>query len=516
MEKKKFVRLVQTGVSVLCIGFLIVASGTALAAPKGNVALATYQAQGMTGFDIHTGSGSHHGTALSLVHAKLIEKDVKGNYGPDLATSWEIGPQWSFVKFYMNKNAKFHDGKPITAEDVKFTIERAMKSKYLWKSELNRNVKKVEVVDKHTVIIHMKAAYPAIMDRCSFYYGIVPKHYIDKVGNKTFAEKAIGGGPFKLVRYKQGVFAEVTANTDHYRKVPNIKNFRLLHVKEGATRSAMLKTGEIDIAQLDPGTFWEMNNVPGIRVEWARDCYLSTLSFYDLAFPDTPSPIHDIRVRKALALGVDRKTICEKVLKGGATPQGDVLAPYNPGFDPSIKPTPYDPEKARALLKEAGYPNGFEISMTCIPSSKMEAEAIAAGFSKIGVKVKLNIPETMIWSRMVRNKKFKGIARDSGPYWNGRGHPASSMWSYTYSTSVWCFVGTPEVDKRLGELAKLSDKKEIAAAAADFSKYYRSILTRSPLWSVHRPHGLRDRIKSFKWPPGWSAPTHFEYLVLND
>ncbi|MFC1887006.1 ABC transporter substrate-binding protein [Thermodesulfobacteriota bacterium] len=517
MKKNKMIAwFFPIGIFILCIGILLAFPGASMAEPRGKAGYATRGSQGMSGFDIHTGSGAYHTTLTSMLYAKLVLKDKDGRLQPDLAKSWEIGPNYSWVKFHLNENARFTDGKPVTAEDVKFTFERAAsRPKYVWGMELKRKLERVEVVDKHTVIIHHKSAYPGLLDRCAGFFGILPKHYIEKVGDEAFAKKPIGAGPFKLVKYKQNVYTDVEANTDHYRKVPNVKYFRYNNVQEPGTRSAMLKTGEIDIAILPTMTFWEVAEDPDIRIVMSKYNYLATLCFYDLRFPEQKSPFHDLRVRKAASMAINRKMICEKVLHGLYIPWGDVLAPYNAGYDPTIKPPAYDLEKAKALLKEAGYPNGFETEITGAPSARLEVQSLAADLSKVGIKVKLNTPEAGTWSKMVRERKFRGIARDSGPWWSGRQHPTTALYSYTHSKSVWCFKGTPEVDKRFEALESLSGK-ELAVKAKAFSKYYRDQYIRVPLWACNTPYGVRKRIKYWEQTPGYVYAVNFEHLELAD
>ena len=309
---------------------------------------------------------------------------------------------------------------------------------------------------------------------------------------------------------------EVEALTKHYRKVPNVKTVRYTNVQEDTTRIAQLKTGEIDMAKLPYGTFWQLKSDPNVRIVYSKFAYLATLSYYDLPFPKEASPFHDIRVRKAASLAINRELIGRKVMHGLVTPWGDMLAPYHPGFDPSLKPPPYDPEKAKALLKEAGYPKGFKTEIVGGPAVKTECQAIAASLSKVGIIAKLNIPEAGIWSRMVREKKVRGLGRHPGPWWVGRSHPASAWSSHFSSKSPWTFYTLPEVDNGLIELAKLSDEKEIATKARAISKLYREKMVRAPLWYMNIPFGVRDRVKYWEQVPGWVFAARFEFLKLQD
>jgi peptide/nickel transport system substrate-binding protein len=510
--------LLLIGVLIFCIGFVFTAPGTTMAAPKGKVVHATSGDQGMRGGDGHTGTGARCTTLISLLHGKLLIKDKDGALQPDLANSWDVGPNWSSITFHLNKQAKFHDGVPVTAEDVKFSFARAMRPelKFTFGGEMRRKIDRVEIVDKHTVTVYNKTPYPALLDRASAYICIVPKHYLEKVGDVEYSRKTIGAGPFKMVSYKQDVFTEVEAVTEHYRKVPNVKTVRYTNVQEDTTRVAQLRTGEIDMAKLPYGTFWQVKGDPDIRIKFSKYAYLATLAYYDLPFPKEGSPFHDIRVRTAASLAINRKLICEKVLKGLNTPWGDLLAPYHYGYDPNLKPDPYDPEKAKELLREAGYPNGFKTEIVGGPAVKTECQAIAASLSKVGIIAKINVPEAGIWSRMVREKKVRGLGRHPGPWWVGRFHPASAWNSHLDSRSPWHYYNTPKVDEDLAELEKLTKKEEIAAKARALSKYYREERIRSVLWVQNVPFGVRKRVTYWEQTPGWVFAVLFEYLKVQD
>jgi len=344
-KMKKMSRPLVIGVMILGIGLFLTLPGTAQAAPRGKVTIATSGDAGMRGGDPHTCTGARGLTIISLLHEKLVMKDSKGLLQPALAKKWEVGPNWSYIKFYLDDRAKFHDGTPVTAEDVKYSFDRARRPelKFNFGGELRRKLDRVEIVDKHTVIVHNKSAFPALFDRCAEYIGIVPKHYVEKVGDAGFAKNPIGAGPFRFVDYKQDVFYKVEAFTDHYRKVPNVKTVVYTNVQEDMTRISQLKTGEVDIVKLPYATFWQVAKDPNIRIQFSKFAYLATLAFYDLPFPKEPSPFHDIRVRKATSLAINRELICKKVMHGLDTPWGDMLAPYHAGYDPGIKPPPYDP-----------------------------------------------------------------------------------------------------------------------------------------------------------------------------
>ena len=517
-ETKRSRRILIIGILVFCIGFLFTTPGAAMAAPKGKISTASSAHSGLTGGDVHTGTGAGCTTIISLIHEGLVMKKSDGKIHPCLAKSWDIGPNWSYIKFYLDDRAKFHDGTPVTAEDVKYSFARAARKelKFVFGGELRRKVDRVEVVDKHTVIVHNKAPYPALFDRAAKYIGIVPKHYVEKVGDAAYAKNTIGAGPFRFVKYKQDIFYEVEAVRDHYRQVPYVKTVRYTNVQEETTRMAQIKTGEVDIAKLPYATFWELKGDPDIRIVFSKYTYLPTLAYYDLAFPKKSSPFHDIRVRQAASIAINREMICKKVMHGLTIPWGDMLAPYHPGFDPSVKPPPYDPETAKALLKEAGYPNGFETDLTGDIPVKTEMQAMVHNLKKVGIRIKLSVPEAGILSRLRSEKKLSGLGRHPGPWWAGRWHPASAWSSHFSSKSPWTFFTMPEIDEGLDALAKLTDEKEIAAKAREISKFYREKMIRAPLWVQTVPYGVRKKIKYWEQVPGWVYIAGLEFLKLED
>jgi peptide/nickel transport system substrate-binding protein len=192
------------------------------------------------------------------------------------------------------------------------------------------------------------------------------------------------------------------------------------------------------------------------------------------------------------------------------------LAPYNAGFDPNIKPTPYNPEKAKALLKAAGYPKGFDTTITTSPAAKTETEAIAASLRKVGIRAKVIAPEAGIWARSVMGKKARGLGRHPGPWWVGRSHPAVALESHLSSKSPWTFHVTPEIDAALVDLGNFMDQKEVSARAKALSKMYRETLIRAPLWTQNVPYGLGPRVKYWEPVSGWVFMAGLEFLELKE
>ena len=241
------------------------------------------------------------------------------------------------------------------------------------------------------------------------------------------------------------------------------------------------------------------------------------LSYADLAFPNEPSPFHDIRVRHATSYAINRKAICEKVLFGAAETWGDIWSPKHPGYDPNIKPVPYDPEKAKALLKEAGYPNGFNTTFYCgMFGDCLPAQAIISDLAKVGIRVKLIELEFGTFISYAREKKFRGLWIGGAPMWLGVKAPGSAL-DVLFSPDIfWSYHTVPEGVAMWEKLSSLYDEKAVVETSKELSRVFRKIETRSLLWAGHLPIGLSKRVMSYKPLPGWPQLAGFEYLELKD
>ena len=276
----------------------------------------------------------------------------------------------------------------------------------------------------------------------------------------------------------------------------------------------MLKAGEDDMIMLPPSGILEIRNNPNFKIVWAKFTYLDTLAFYDLAFPETKTPFFDVRVRRAASLAINRKAICENVLHGGAEPWADILAPYNPGYDPNIPLPEYNPAKARALLKEAGYPNGFETTINGSPRVKLQTQAIGVNLAEVGIKAKVQIPEYGLYNTWIKEKKLKGVGIHLNPWWVGQTHPGVALQSTISSTSYWSYLTDPKADATLDEVAKLAEEGEIAIKAKELSKVYRESEIRYALWALHAPFAIGKRVKNWEPIAGWYYFGAIENLEL--
>src|SRR5262244_2028649 len=324
------------------------------------------------------------------LHDALV-KPMPGNpMAPSLAESWTVSPDQLMYEFKLREGLKFHNGDAFTAEDVKFSFLRYKLN------ILQEKVREVEIVDPYRVRFHLHRPWPDFMT----YYGtlatgagwVVPKKYIEQVGDDGFKKHPIGLGPYKFVSHNPGIELVMEAVENYWRKVPHVKRLVFKSVPEPATRLALLKTGGVDIAyDLDAQAAEEVKRDAKLRLAFSGGIGSFYLDFLEQW--DPKSPWHDPRVRLAASYALDRQALSDAERLGASPPAGSII-PQTFEFALPIEPYPYDPAKAKRLLAEAGYPNGFDAG-ELTPASPYTSlgEAVANYLAAVGIKTKLRTME---------------------------------------------------------------------------------------------------------------------------
>jgi peptide/nickel transport system substrate-binding protein len=480
----------------------------------GDVAIAVQDARFlMKGGDIATCVAARYQNVT--YNEGLFWGNNKRHAVPNIAHTWKVSPDQTSIEFWLRDDVKFHNGDPVTAEDVIFSIKtyKRKELKFLYGGMFRRRFPgDGEIIDPYHIRLPLDGAVQGVFLRL-WNAAVLPKKYREKVGDDGFAKKPIGAGNFKWVDYEQDQWYLLEAVKDHHRKIPEIKTLKFVFVPEPSTRLAMLRAGEVDIAHLSPPHVPLVKADPNLRVDYSRAIQGTVLAYADLAFPKEPSPFHDIRVRKAASLAIDRAAICEKVLFGLSELWGDTISPITLGADPTIKPDPYDPEQAKKLLAEAGYPNGFETTMN-VTSSVIWAQAAASYLTDIGIRTKLKMYETGAWVKAFRAKKFRGLIPTAS--WAGaeKEGPAD-MWVLNGKAARWSFYVPDEGDRAIKEGMKAITDEEIEAAGRKMSKILRSSRYKMYLWSTNAAWGIGPKIKVFEPQPGYQFTNNYDYITVH-
>src|SRR5213596_3227959 len=344
---------------------------------------------------------------LYAFHDALV-KPMPGNLmAPSLAESWTVSADQRVYDFKLREGLKFDNGDPFTADDVKFSFQRSKVGKVL-----KDRVREVEIAGPARVRFHLHEPFPDFMA----YYGtvltgagwIVPRKYVEKVGDEGFKKQPVGLGPYKFVSYTPGIELVMEAFEGHWRKVPSVKRLVFKTVPDPTTRAAMLKNGEVDVAyMLDAPAALELKRDPSLRLGFSGAIGIHYLDFFDQW--DPKSPWHDRRVRLAAIQAVDRRALNEAETLGASRLTGGMV-PRKFKFALALEPYPYDPAKARQLLAEAGYPNGFDAGVLYpYPPYFSMGETVANDFAAVGIKTKLVTMERAAFQSAWLAKKLNGV-----------------------------------------------------------------------------------------------------------
>ena len=287
---------------------------------------------------------------LYALHDAMV-KPMPGNaMAPSLAESWSMAKDGLSYEFVLRKGVVFHNGDPLTAEDVKFSFERYRGAAA---KLLKEQVSAVEIVDSHRVRFRLKKPWP---DFLTFYATpatgagwIVPKKYIEKVGDEGFKKAPVGAGPYKFASFNPGIELVFEAHDRYWRKVPAVKRLVWKVVPEDVTRLAMLKRGEADVAYSLRGPLGEeVKRTAGLKLVPTVISATQWLDFGPLQW-DQKSPWHDLRARLAAALAFDKNAINQAETLGHSKPTGSII-PLAFEYALSIPPYPYDPAQAKKLF----------------------------------------------------------------------------------------------------------------------------------------------------------------------
>ncbi len=315
----------------------------------------------------------------------LVTRDENNNLAPSLATEWEAIDDTTW-QFKLRDDVTFHNGEKFDAETVKYSIERLNSLNEI--VEL-RNVKEVNVVDEYTVNIVTEAPDPILPNKTVLFGGVmVPKQYIEEEGEDNFAKNPVGTGPFKFVSWKKDNEVVLEANDDYFKGAPEIDKLVFRTIPNIADMVAAAKTGEIDIATgLTSDVAIQLEgdqNISVVAADWIRTFYLVIDTTKD-------GPLAKKEVRQAMNHAVNIQQIIDTVLGGYAKRVATLIPSQNFGVDSDIKPFEYDLEKAKELLAQAGYPDGFEVDLDAANTDSAIVQAIAAELEKVGIKVKVNL-----------------------------------------------------------------------------------------------------------------------------
>src|SRR6059036_2658417 len=428
---------------------------------------------------------------LYALHDALVRPLPGQKMGNSLAESWMESPDGLTYAFKLRRDLKFHNGDPVTAEDVKFSFERY---KGAGARELTARVRQVEIVDALTVRFHLKEPWPDFMT----FYGttataagiVVPKKYLIQVGDDGFRKQTIGAGPYRFVSHTPGVEVVLEANPGYWRRVPTVKRLVMKSVPEGTTRVAMLKKGEADMAFLLDGPDAEAVTRDGrLTLTATRHASAMWIEFADQW--DPKSPWHNRRVRLAVNHALDRKAISETACLGHCPPAGIIVPPIM-DYALQVEPPLYDPQKAKQLLAEAGYPKGFDAGdFTPLPGFWTTGEAAVNYLNAVGIRTKLRPMERAAFYAAWQENNLRGLFLTAA---GNSGNAATRLEAFVYSKGSYAYGGYPDIDELFQQQARERDPAKREAVLHRIQQLTVERVMFAPIWNTRVLIGVGPKV----------------------
>lgn len=439
--------------------------------------------------DFHLATGGGNWPLTSYVPEGLTgTSPATGQQVPRLATEWKALENGTVWEFKLRKGVEFHNGEPFTAEAVKYTFERLLDpaTKAGTRPQVEPVFDRLEIVDDFTVRFILKASN-AIIPTLFGGQAIFPPKYTKQVGAEEFAKHPIGTGPYKLVQRRPGEVVELEAfekywNTDK-QQGPTLSQFKQVIqriIPEDQTRIAALQTKEVGlIVNVPTSSVKRLESLPDMKVEYVSSDQPVALLMNSTTESDPktgqPNPLRDKRVRQALNYAIDVNAITKKLLTGRER-HNTGLGYASLGFDESIKPYPYDPNKAKELLAQAGYANGFTTTIfdptSRWPGSKEVSEAIGGYLGAVGIKATVQPAEYAVVAKNLLEKKLYGLS-----FWGQAGGPEPvTMLTFFYRSGPKAvrgvYQGSPDMDALIDQALGEVDAEKRAALIKRMHRMY--------------------------------------------
>jgi peptide/nickel transport system substrate-binding protein len=450
---------------------------------------------------------------LYALHDGVVKSMPGQRHAPSLAEKVAMGEDGLTYDFLLRDNARFHNGDPVTADDVKFSFERYRGVDH---AELQGRVDRIETDGPLRVRFKLKEPWP---DFLTFYGGstgagwVVPRKYLEKVGNDGFKKAPVGAGPYKFVSFRPGVELVMEAFDQYWRKPPSVKRIVMKVIPDESTRLAALKRGEIDIAYSIRGELaGDLQHTPGLLLK-----PVVVQGTFALYFPEqwNPSSLwHDQRLRQAASLAIDRVTINQALTQGFSRITGSAVIPDMFEFFWQPPQPEFNPEKAKQLLAEAGRPNGFDAGFYYCDSSYANlGEAVLNNLRDVGINVRLRPIERAAFIKGWADKQFKNIIQ-VGP--GAFGNAATRLESLVVKGGQFVYGSYPDIDELFPKQAAEMDQAKREAILHRMQQMVHDKTIYAPIWELAFLNGVGPRVgeSGFGHIPGFPYTAPYEDLTL--
>ena len=477
---------------VLGLALALVAPALALAAPEGQMTYALHFSLAPTLFEpAETPGVVSPFMILYALHDALVKPMPGKSMAPSLAESWSMSSDGLVYEFVLRKGVRFHTGEPVTADDAKFSFERY---RGISARMLKEKVAAVETPEAGRVRFRLKQPWPDFMT----FYGtpatgaswIVPRKYVERVGEEGFKKAPVGAGPYRFVSFTPGVELVLEATDTYWRKTPSVKRLVFKSAPDVATRLVMLKSGDADLAYALPGELGaEVQRTPALTLRPTAFTSTHWLLFADQW--EASSPWHDRRVRLAATHAVDRQAVNQAESLGFSKITGSIIpTSFDFYWPPPVYP--FDTAKAKQLLAEAGYPKGFEAGdLWCDVSTTGASEAVLNYLQAAGIRTKLRPLERAGFLKSYQEKKLKNLIYSISGI---SGNAATRIEAFTAGSGIYAYGGYPDIDGLFREQAGELDPKKREAILHRIQQLMHEKVMYLPIWQLSVLNGYGPRV----------------------
>ncbi|QEI06609.1 ABC transporter substrate-binding protein [Pigmentiphaga aceris] len=458
----KFVRRIAA-VSAATLMFGAAPNAAAPAAPQGTLTWGLSLSLTSTFFDPGETPGTGAPLLLQYAQHDAVIRPIAGNpSGLSLADKLEQSDDGLTYTFTLRPNLRFQNGDALTAEDVKFSFDRYRGA---GAKLLKDKVAEVAVLDPLRVRFKLKEPWPDFLT----FYGttatgaawVLPKKYIEEVGDEGFKKAPIGAGPYRLKAFKPGIEFNFEASEHYWRKTPNVKNLVFRYIPDPATRLAAIKRGEVDFAYALTGALGEeARRTKGLTLKTANIPVTNFIVFASQY--DEKSPWSNPKVREAADIAVDRKAINDASYMGLARESYSAI-PQAMAFYWNPPQSVYDPARAKKLLAEAGYPNGFDGGFLHTDASDQIGEPVQSYLAEVGIRVQLRPSERAAHLKQVAEKKLTGLVLTGS---GAPGNAATRLDQFVRTGGSMSYVKDADIDTLLDQQSRELNKEKRTAQLA--------------------------------------------------
>lgn len=443
----------------------------------------------------------------------LISYDHKLQSTPGLAESWEIKEDGLTWVFKLREGVKFHNGNDFTADDVIYSYDRAKNNEISSNKSYVANIESMNKVDDYTLELVTPFPYSLLLSDLKNVM-IIDKEYTESMTDEEIALNPIGTGRYKFVEHVKEDHLDLVLNEDYWGEKPSIEKVRFRPITNEATRTATMLSGEVDftvdIAVRDVDRLKSNSDIDVLEQPSLRIIYLNLDGWRDDSpTVEKPNPLKDIRVRKAIYHAIDEDTIVKNVMNGQAYPAASYIPDVFLGYNPDIKRLKYDPEKAKELLAEAGYPDGFTITLDApnnrYVNDEQIAQSVASYLQKVGIKLELNLmPKSLFFKHITTREDKTSFCMTGWADSGGEGAILLKDLLYTYGEKDGYggvnrgYYNNPKVNELIDKAYQTADKEERAKIVSEAANIAADDVAYIPL---HFQKDLFAKKKNISYTP---------------